>query len=589
VGTNGLGVSSARSTGTPGSPAGSPTITSIDAASGQLSVNFVAPIDTGGRKITNYQYSTDGGTTWLTRSPVKVKSPLVITGLGNGYAYAVTLRAVTALGAGAQAQVVSKNLEYGTPILDLKLGEVVDGPTTFIKFANFTGARTNLFSRMSFEIAPKSGSTTKPVSATFSKAYLDRNGYFNPYAGTVKLPIFGLYADYQNSVRVKYFEGSVLAKDMTLKVTAGVWKDPFGPEGLYKNPEKIIPRNNAIALDFSYMMLKATATGSTPVVLDTDGEVRWVGVRQGPTQSSIFYDNAMYIGNGTSIRRTELDGRFSLVANYAGSNGVTFVGHHNYDRGKDGILIEVNRTTEIEAAILEISPVTGQVLRTFDLATIIENDMLAYGDNPSGFVQRGVDFFHNNSATYWPEQNALVVSSRENFVIAIDYTTQKIKWILGDATKLWHSYPSLRRYELKMTGSSLAPIGQHAVSITSDGQLMLFDNGKESLVQSPVGASRWEGVPRKYAIDLATMTATETWSFAHNPRVHSPICSSIYQDGTSYLIDYASEGLWNADALYVRLTGIDANKNIAFEYRYPGNWDTGWNASPIHLDGLVFN
>ena len=229
------------------------------------------------------------------------------------------------------------------------------------------------------------------------------------------------------------------------------------------------------------------------------------------------------------------------------------------------------------------------MLRTFDLASIIEKNMQAFGDNPSGFIRRDLDFFHNKSATYWAAQNTLVVSSRENFVIGIDYTTQQIKWILGDQTKLWYSYPSLRRYALTLSSGSTAPIGQHAVSMTSDGQLMLFDNGKESLVQSPAGTSRYESVPRKYHIDPVAMTATETWNFQHDPVVHSPICSSIYQDGTSYLVNYAAENLWQTTPLYVRVLGLDANKRIAFEYRYPGNWDTGWNASPLHLDGLTFD
>jgi len=589
VGSNGIGASSARVSAIPGAVPNAPSITSVVAASGQLTVNFSAPTDTGGRNVNNYQYSTNGGITWITRTPVKTTSPLLISGLANGYSYDVTLRAVSAIGAGGSSNVVSQNLEFGTPVLNLSLAQVTNGPTPFIRFANLAGARPNLFSKISFEIQPKSGSTTKPVSATYSKAYLVNNAYFDATATTIKLPIFGLYADYANTVLVKYYEGTLLAKEMSLSITTPAWKDPFGPDALYKAPEKIVPRNNAVALDYSYFMLKATATGSSPVVLDTDGEIRWVGIKNASTQSSIFYGNGMYVGSGSAVTRTELDGRYVQLADYSASNAVTFLGHHNYDRGKDGILIEVNRTTETEAAILEINPVTGAVLRTFDLATIIENNMLAYGDNPSGFVRRGVDFFHNNSATYWAAQNTLVVSSRENFVIGIDYTTQQIKWILGDTTKLWYTYPSLRRYALTMTGSSVAPIGQHAVSITSDGQLMLFDNGKESMVQTPTGASRYESIPRKYTIDPVGMTATETWSYVHNPVVHSPICSSIYQDGTSYLIDYAAENLWQTTPLYVRVMGIDANKNVAFEYRYPGNWDTGWNASPIHLDGLTFN
>jgi len=589
IGSNGTGPSSARSSVKPGGPASAPSITSVLPASAQMSVAFTAPNNSGGHLVTNYQYSVDGGTTWIVRSPASVASPLVISGIPNGYAYQVVLRAVTSTGAGAISNIVNQNLEFGTPVLNLQQTQIIAGPTVFIQFANFTGVRSTLFSKMSFEIVPKSGSTTKAVSATFSKAYLVNNGYFDASAGTIKLPIFGLYSNYENTVIVRYFEGSILAKQMSITVTTQAWRDPYGPDALYKNPELIVKRDNSIPLDYSYFMLKATATGSSPVVIDTDGEVRWVGVKNGGSQSSIFYGNGMYVGNGTSINRTELDGRYKQLARYAASDDVTFLGHHNYDRGRDGILIEVNRSTETEAAILEIDPVTGSVLRTFDLATIIERNMLAFGDNPSGFVRRDVDFFHNNSAAYWAEQNTLVVSSRENFVIGIDYTTQQIKWILGDQTKLWYSYPSLRRYALTLSTGSVAPIGQHGVSMTSDGQLMLFDNGKESLVQSPAGASRHESVPRKYRIDPVAMTASETWNYQHDPVVHSPICSSIYQDGSSYLVNYASENLWQSTRLYVRVMGLDANKRIAFEYRYPGNWDTGWNASPLHLDGLVFD
>jgi hypothetical protein len=589
VGSNGVGASSARVGAIPGTVASAPSISSVVPASGRLTVNFAPPSDTGGRKITNYQYSTNGGTTWVTPSPAKVKSPLLIADLPNGYAYDVTLRAVTALGSGASATIVSQNLEFGTAVLNLSLSQVTNGPTSFIRFANLTGARPNLFSKISFAITPKTGSTTKAISATFSKHYLVNNGYFDSTAGTIKLPIFGLYENYANTVDVKYFEGTVLAKSLSLEINTPAWVDPYGSAALYRNPEKVVPRNKDVTLDFSYFMLKSGSTGSSPVVIDTDGEIRWVGIKNEATHSSIFLGNGMYVGSGSSITRTELDGRYGLLGDYSTSDKVTNIGHHNYDLGKDGILVEVDRTSEIEAAILEVNPVTGQVIRTFDLASILENDMTAYGDNPAGFVRRNVDFFHNNSATYWAAQNTLVVSSRENFVIGIDYTTQRIKWILGDTTKLWYSYPSLRRYALTLTGNSVPPIGEHALSITADNHLMLFDNGKESLVQSPAGLSRFESVPRQYQIDLGAMTATETWKFAHNPVVYSPICSSIYQDGASYLVDYASENLWVGSPLRVRMVGLDANKNVGFEYLYPGNWETGWNASPIHLDGLTFN
>ena len=75
-----------------------PTITEITAGNAQLSVAFTAPTSNGGSSITNYEYSTDGGTTWITPSPAVTASPLVITGLANGTAYSVQLRANNSAG-----------------------------------------------------------------------------------------------------------------------------------------------------------------------------------------------------------------------------------------------------------------------------------------------------------------------------------------------------------------------------------------------------------------------------------------------------------------------------------------------------------
>jgi predicted RNA-binding protein with TRAM domain len=84
-----------------------PTITSITPGNQQLSVAFTAGSD-GGSAITNYKYSTDGGTSWQTRSTGTTTSPLVIstlstdgtTPLTNGTSYDVQIRAVNAVGDG---------------------------------------------------------------------------------------------------------------------------------------------------------------------------------------------------------------------------------------------------------------------------------------------------------------------------------------------------------------------------------------------------------------------------------------------------------------------------------------------------------
>ncbi|MHB8744800.1 MAG: autotransporter domain-containing protein [Sulfuricaulis sp.] len=77
-----------------------PTITGITAGSGQLSVAFTAGSN-GGSAITNYKYSTDGGSTFTAVSPASTASPIVITGLTNGTTYSVQIKAVNANGDGA--------------------------------------------------------------------------------------------------------------------------------------------------------------------------------------------------------------------------------------------------------------------------------------------------------------------------------------------------------------------------------------------------------------------------------------------------------------------------------------------------------
>jgi predicted RNA-binding protein with TRAM domain len=84
-----------------------PTISSITPGNQQLSVAFTAGSN-GGSAITNYKYSTDGGTNWQTRSTGTTASPLVIstlsidgtTPLTNGTSYDVQIRAVNAVGDG---------------------------------------------------------------------------------------------------------------------------------------------------------------------------------------------------------------------------------------------------------------------------------------------------------------------------------------------------------------------------------------------------------------------------------------------------------------------------------------------------------
>jgi len=85
--------------------------------------------------------------------------------------------------------------------------------------------------------------------------------------------------------------------------------------------------------------------------------------------------------------------------------------------------------------------------------------------------------------------------------LVLGTTTTKSKWILGDPDKAWHNYPSLRAFALDFPEGTEPPIGQHAVSFTSAGNLMFFNNGYASFAHSPSGDSRSTSFPPAVLIE----------------------------------------------------------------------------------------
>src|SRR6266699_1167337 len=468
------------------------------------------------------------------------------------------------------------------------------GVTPFISKLTLAASNTTTLKSIQFAIDPKPGSVTRPLSGTYSNDYLVSRGFEHPPGPPVNLitlPVYGLYAGYVNTVRLTYrFLDGSSKQDITSVTTA-----TFDDQGCgYNNPTKLQPRTNSTTLSYDYIFDRSACGDFSPVILDTDGALRWVSPL--PTEfalfaSSTFFDNAVYLTQGSQLFRVELDGSVSLLADYNNIGVINL--HHNIDTGKTGLLIEPDTTSYFESVILEVNSADGTVLKTFNMANIISAAMIAGGDDPSQFVfPTPTDWFHNNGAAYNRADDSLIVSSRENFLICLDYETSAIKWIMGDTTKKWYQFPSLRRFALTLAPGSLPPIGQHAVSITYDQNLLVHDNGLQSLGHTPAGANRDYASPRKYKLDLNAKIATEVWNFEMGQTIFSPVCSSVYEDAPlNYLIDYASVGGFappppNGSA---ELLGLNSAGETIFYYQYPsGPCRVAYNSMPLHLENTKF-
>ncbi|CAN2209350.1 Fibronectin type III [Candidatus Nanopelagicaceae bacterium] len=87
-------------------PPDAPTSLTATAGDGQAIIAFTAPASNGGASIINYQYSTDG-TTYTALSTPDATTPITISGLTNGTAYTITLKAVNSAGASVASSPVS--------------------------------------------------------------------------------------------------------------------------------------------------------------------------------------------------------------------------------------------------------------------------------------------------------------------------------------------------------------------------------------------------------------------------------------------------------------------------------------------------
>ncbi len=473
---------------------------------------------------------------------------------------------------------------------DIVIADSQPGVSPFISSVQFSGQSLSHVISVSFTIAPMPNSVSSPVNVTWSRAALAGRGYLGK--NLINLPVFGLYAGYQNQVtfQLAFDDGSV--QQLPYQIVTAPYTDPTG---VYLNPTIVKARSPGSTLGFNFFVLKSDL--GSPVIVDTDGQVRWL-VPEAPyiTLATYFANGQFMAGSGTDARFTllQFDGTQSaLPADLPQPLLASFT--HNIDPSPNGVFAEFNGTDDLGAStddiVAEIAPFSSQPpLQVLDMADILTAYMQENGDDPSAFVRPGADWFHLNASTYDPSDNTVIVSSRENFLIKVNYATHDIVWILGDPTKYWYTFPSLRAKALTLDAGGDYPIGQHGVSVTSDGYVMVFNDGLGSLNQppgEPAGLTRTYSEVNAYSVNTSTMTAHQVWNFNYGQTVYSAICGSSYESGNSYLVDFATAD----NGAEARLVGLDSNHNVVFDFQYASPFGCGaaWNAIPIPMENLQIN
>jgi hypothetical protein len=181
-------------------PPAAPTISSITPSNAQLSVAFTAGA-TNGSAITNYQYSTDNGSTWKVRASGTTASPIVITtvsasasSLANGTAYNVRIRAVNAAGNGDSSTAVSATpsavVVSGDATLTSTYGQAASTGT--YTSSGGTGPYTYTLSASATGVSISGGVVTASASTpagTYVRNVVSTDSAGTPQSGTRQLTI----------------------------------------------------------------------------------------------------------------------------------------------------------------------------------------------------------------------------------------------------------------------------------------------------------------------------------------------------------------------------------------------------------------
>jgi hypothetical protein len=452
-----------------------------------------------------------------------------------------------------------------------------------------TGNVDNIDS-VSFTVHTKPGNTSKDVNVTYMLGYLKHSGYVHADYQTIDVPVFGLYADYLNVVDIIVTRKDGSSTTTTLNAQTSAFTSTYALSGItinkkYENPS------------LSFLLIESNP--ASPIIMDIDGEVRWQAEVADKVLQPVYFDSSGFLAgdtSGRSLLRIDFNGQVKETHELSDESYSAM--KHNIEPGKQGMLVSVafknGDAYKPESYLIEMKP-TGEIVNAWDFDGIVGSQIAGKGEIPTQLVQNGADWFHINSSVYSGYDDSIIVSSRENFVIKIDYQTGAIKWLLGNQLKPWYTdFPlSLRPLALTVIGDP--PIGQHALSLVGDGNhLLLFNNGYGSeltAIPDP-NDNRTYSKASLYEIDETQMTATEIWSFDAGRTLYSSICGSVYKTRSGdYLIDFAT----TEDRTVARIMIVDENKNLLFDMTVPkrqGDVHSGftmYRVREMELESLVLN
>jgi arylsulfate sulfotransferase len=317
-----------------------------------------------------------------------------------------------------------------------------------------------------------------------------------------------------------------------------VWSTPSLPEDfppitvLHSNPEKMGAGVTFLGVNTVGANGKTNPSLGLVLGLDTSGEVVWYHQPgKGVQGIKVLHNgNLMFVSGGKAQTEVSVWGEQINVLS-AQNLGLDSM-HHSFHPLPDGHLLVLSselrlidgypdgETNAVVGDVIVELDAEGEILSQWSLFDLLDPYRIIHGwdtsfwsktypDAPGG----AKDWTHCNSVVVDEDDGAILVSSRhQDIVFKMSTDPFEFMWVLGEdapSTSGDDDWPFL-----ELVGEGRYPSEQHAASLLSNGNLLLYDNG------TAAGMSR----AVEYALNLNDMTVTQVWEFA-DPDYDPPLFS----------------------------------------------------------------
>ncbi|MCB9048932.1 MAG: aryl-sulfate sulfotransferase [Lewinellaceae bacterium] len=424
-----------------------------------------------------------------------------------------------------------------------------------------------------FGTAPLSAlvAATMPVRGRFGVKVLGKGeqgislGHvYETFANVHQIPVLGLYPNFQNTVELSFLseEGKVRAR-RTIRLTAGDVPGRF-TVNLIQN--ELPPDDDGI---FFVTDIKRG--------FDQRGQLRWAYTGDAKQAHNRLRNGNMVVsGQAGSVSYHSANFfEVSMLGEEIQRYDVPNLMHHEIHEMPNGnFLVGTNSAPftnnrwdgELEEdAIIEMDRVTGEIVKTWDLNLILDNQ------RPRADGSTNDDWLHLNAIFYDEQDHSIVFSGRHQSLVAkIGYEEGDIRWLLAHPAGWGGELLPFVLHPVNAQGASIdtgtedfLPYFLHHPTKTPNGNIMLFDNGNfRNFYDNPDVEEASYSRAVEYKIDPEGRTVEKVWEFNYDKAIFNEATGSV---------QYLSEnnhrviGFMNGTAKTPKVVELDEADNILFE------------------------